>query len=365
MRTSIAAVACFALALPLLAAAPAAGGGGATSPQAAVTPSSAQSEGTPSSSDAPRIAGALEAAGVSAAKARKRVPVAGSKCSVFPRKNFWNTPVTNLPVHRRNGAWHDAIGSRNLHPDFGSAGRGEFPYGIPVSVVKKKAKKSKVRFYYPSESDRVKYPVNGKTKIEGGKNATGDRHAIIVQRGTCKVYELFDLSKSGSRWNAGSGAVWSLKKNKLRPDGWTSADAAGLSILAGLLRYNEVKAGRVDHAIRFTAPVTADSHIWPARHHAGSRSATTHPPMGARFRLKKSFSTKGFSKDAKVVIKAMKTYGIVLADNGSGWFFQGEASDKWPSRLISDLKRIPSSAFEAVDTKPMRIKKNSAKARQP
>ena len=360
MRSSTAATVCLAVSLSLLAAAPAAGGGGDAPAREA--PTTARLGAT---AVAPRTAGALEAAGVSAARSSKRVPIKSSRCTSLPESNVWNTPVTHLPVHKRNKQWHAAIGSRNLHPDFGPAGKGEYPYGIPVTVVKKNAKKSTVRFAYASESDRVKYPVNAKTKIEGGKKGTGDRHAIIVQKGTCKVYELYDLRRSGSRWTAGSGAVWSLKKNSLRKDGWTSADAAGLSILAGLLRYEEVKAGRVEHAIRFTAPVTAAKHIWPARHHAGSGSSKTRPPMGARFRLKKNFSTKGFSKDAKVVIKAMKNYGIILADNGSGWYFQGEASTKWPSRLVADLKRIPSSAFEAVDTKQMRIKKNSAKARQP
>lgn len=303
--------------------------------------------------------GAPSASALVAAVKSKRKPVAGTKCTVFPDSNYWNADVSKLPVHKSSSTWRKAIGSRNLHPDFGPAGKEEKPYGIPITVVSKSAKKSSVRFYYPGESDRVKYPLSAKTKIEGG----GDRHAIIVDKSTCRLYELFDLSRSGSRWNAGSGATWSLKSNKLRKNGWTSADAAGLPILPGLLRYNEVKAGKVEHAIRFTAPVTAKKHIWPARHHAGSRSVKTHPPMGARFRLKKSFSTKGYSKEAKVVIKAMKKYGIVLADNGSGWFFQGEASTKWPSRLIRDLKRIPSSAFEAVDTSKLKRTSNSGRVR--
>ncbi|NLF05623.1 MAG: hypothetical protein GX593_11580 [Actinomycetales bacterium] len=310
----------------------------------------------PAAADAP---GASAASAVTAAAKSKRKTVAGTRCTVFPDNNYWNADVSKLPVHKSSTRWRKAIGTRNLHPDFGSAGPGEQPYGIPITVVSKSAKKSKVRFYYPDESDRVKYPLSSKTKIEGG----GDRHAIIVNKSTCRLYELFDLSRSGSRWYAGSGATWSLKSNKLRKNGWTSADAAGLPILPGLLRWNEVKAGKVEHAIRFTAPVTANKHIWPAKHHAGSRSVKTHPPMGARFRLKKNFSTKGYSKEAKVVIKAMKKYGIVLADNGSGWYFQGEASTKWPSRLISDLKRIPSSAFVAVDTSKLKVRSSSARVR--
>jgi len=301
--------------------------------------------------------GSATASAVAAAAKSKRKAVAGTRCTVFPDNNFWNTDISKLPVHKSSKTWRKAIGDRNLHPDFGSAGKGEKPYGIPVTVASGSTKRSKVSFYYPEESDRVKYPLTSKTKIESG----GDRHAIIVRKDTCRLYELYDLSRKGSRWYAGSGATWSLKSNKLRKDGWTSADAAGLPILPGLLRWNEVKAGKVEHAIRFTAPVTASKHVWPARHHAGSRSVKTHPPMGARFRLKKSFSTKGFSKEAKAVVKAMKTYGIVLADNGSGWFFQGEATTKWPDRMISDLKRIPSSAFEAVDTSKLKHKKNSAR----
>lgn len=297
------------------------------------------------------------ASAVAAAATSKRKVVAGTRCTVFPDNNYWNTDISKLPVHRSSSTWRSAIGDRNLHPDFGPAGPGEKPYGIPITVVSKSTPKSKVRFYYPDESDRVKYPLSSKTKIEGG----GDRHAIIVNKSSCRLYELFDLSRSRSRWSAGSGATWSLKSNKLRTNGWTSADAAGLPILPGLLRWNEVRSGKVEHAIRFTAPVTANKHVWPARHHAGSRSVKTHPPMGARFRLKKSFSTKGLSKETKVVIKAMKRYGIVLADNGSGWFFQGEASTAWPSRLISELKSIPSSAFEAVDTAKLKHKKNSAR----
>jgi len=308
---------------------------------------------TPAAAGGP---GPSRASAVAAATSTRKA-VAGTTCTVFPDDNFWNTDISKLPVHPSSTRWRKAIGTRDLHPDFGPAGPGEKPYGIPITVVPRSAKKSSVRFSYPDESDRVKYPLSSRTKIEGG----GDRHAIIVDRSTCRLYELYDLSRSGTRWRAGSGATWSLTSNRLRTNGWTSADAAGLPILPGLLRWNEVRAGKVEHAIRFTAPVTANKHVWPARHHAGSRSVKTHPPMGARFRLAKSFSTKGFSKEAKVVIAAMKTYGIVLADNGSGWFFQGEASTKWPDRLIRDLKRIPSSAFRAVDTSRLEHTKNSAR----
>ena len=288
--------------------------------------------------------------------------VAGTSCTVFPANSYWHTDVRSLPVDRRSKAWMTSIGSARLHPDFGPAGKGQVPYGIPVTVVSRSHVDVPVRFAYAGESDRVAYPLGRDTRIEGGSHAVGDRHALIVDKSTCRVYELYDARKVGSRWTAGSGATWSLRSNALRPAGWTSADAAGLSILAGLLRYNEVQAGHVDHAIRFTAPVTARGYLWPARHQAGARSTTTSPPMGARFRLKKSFSAKGYSKDAKVVIAAMKTYGLVLADNGSRWFFTGESDSRWSDRMISDLKRIPSSAFEAVDTGKLKHTKNSARA---
>ncbi len=301
---------------------------------------------------------------IAESKASKRVPVAGTDCQVFPDDNYWNTDISKLPVHRNNKNWKAAIGSRNLHPDFGSAGKGKVPYGIPITVVPGKKAGVKVKFYYGAESDKVKYPLNKKTKIEGGKKSTGDRHAIVVNAENCQLYELYDLRKNGKKWTAGSGATWSLNSNRLRPDTWTSADAAGLPILPGLLRYNEVKAGRVDHAIRFTAPRTAARHIWPARHSAGVGSAKSRPPMGARFRLKKGFKAKGYSKDTKVVIKAMKKYGLVLADNGSPWFFQGEADPRWEAELIRELKTIPASAFEAVDTSGLRRSKNSARVKK-
>lgn len=298
-----------------------------------------------------------------AAPRADRPTIAGTNCQVFPANNYWNADISKLPVHQYSKRWKKAIGTRTLHPDFGPAGKGEVPYGIPITVVSGKQAGSRVSFYYPSESDKVRYPLNSKTKIEGGPKSDGDRHAIIVNAATCRLYELYDLRKKGTKWTAGSGATWSLGSNKLRPNTWTSADAAGLPILPGLLRYSEVKAGRVDHAIRFTAPQTAARHIWPARHNAGSGSAKSRPPMGARFRLKAGFSSKGYSRDAKVVIRAMKKYGLVLADNGSPWFFQGEADARWGDQLISDLKRIPSSAFEAVDTSRLKVSKNSARVR--
>jgi hypothetical protein len=279
------------------------------------------------------------------------VPVAGTSCRAFPASNYWNTDIRALPVHPLSAAWLSHMSpERRLHPDFGPS-YGDGPgYGIPVTVVGRYHRKVRVRFDYAAESDHVRYPFGRDTKIEGGRNSTGDKHAIIVQKYRCRRFETGNTRVRHGRWRAGSGAVWSLGSNRLRPDGWTSADAAGLPILPGLLRWNEVRAGRVAHAIRFTTDVTSRHHLWPARHDAGSTDSWAYPPMGARFRLKASFDASSFGPRARVVIAAMKDYGLVLADNGSPWFFTGERNRNWPEGLVEELKRIPASAFEAVDT---------------
>lgn len=288
-------------------------------------------------------------------------PIAGTSCSEFPADNWWHADVRDLPVHARSRQWlsHMSPGV-DLHPDFGPS-YGDGPnYGIPITVVGSGHPKVRVRFDYASESDRVRYPLGRDTRIEGGRGSAGDKHAIVVDKGACKLYETWNTRVRRGKWVAGSGAVWSLRSNRLRPDGWTSADAAGLPILPGLLRWNEVKAGRVDHAIRFTTDVTSTHHLWPARHDAGSRSSPAYPPMGARFRMRAGFSTRGFSPYAVAVIRAMKVHGLVLADNGSPWYFQGEQNARWPARLVEELKEIPASAFVAVDTSSLQVSPNSA-----
>jgi hypothetical protein len=287
-------------------------------------------------------------------------PVAGTSCSEFPSDNWWHADVSDLPVHSRSRQWlsHMSTGV-DLHPDFGPS-YGDGPnYGIPITVVRSSHPRVRVRFDYSGESDKVRYPLGADTRIEGGRGSSGDKHAIVVDKGRCKLYETWNTRVRSGRWVAGSGAVWSLKSNQLRPDGRTSADAAGLPILPGLLRWNEVKADDLDHAIRFTTDVTSRHHLWPARHDAGSRSSLSYPPMGARFRMKAGFSTEGFSAYAGTVIEAMKKYGLVLADNGSPWFFQGEQNAAWPSRLIEELKEIPASAFVAVDTSSLQVSPDS------
>lgn len=296
----------------------------------------------------------------------KKLP--GTKCRAFPASNAWHADISALPVHPRSEQWlasADAATTR-LHPDFGPAyGEQPVPYGIPITVVKSKAKpKAKVKFGYADESDHVRYPLSSKTKIEGGANAGGDRHAIVVHAKTCKLYETWNTRRTSARWTAGSGAVWSLKSNKLRPAGWTSADAAGLPILPGLLRWDEVKAGKVDHAIRFTISTSQDSYLWPARHKAGSTSSAAVAPMGARFRLKAAVDISGYSPRAQVILRAMKRHGMVVADNGSDWFFQGTSDSRWPAGIISELKRVPASGFEAVDAAPLQMSANSGRARR-
>ena len=281
------------------------------------------------------------------------------RCSVFPADSWWHADVSSRPVDQHSAQWLSHMDSeRDLHPDFGG------PYGLPITTVTSGHRKVMVRFDYASESDRARYPLGRDTRIEGGRSADGDRHAIVVDKSRCRLYELYDAREGGSGWTAGSGAVWSLRSNSLRPDGWTSADAAGLPILPGLLRWREVRQDRIDHAIRFTTDMTSRAHLWPARHDAGSTGDPSYPPMGARFRLRADYvPPAGMSAYARRVVAAMQRYGLVLADNGSPWFFQGEQSRHWPDTLIEDLKTIPASAFEAVDTSSLQISANSAAVR--
>jgi hypothetical protein len=284
----------------------------------------------------------------------------GSSCRVFPSDNVWHADVTKLPVHKRSASWITSMGggSRHLHPDFGPSGE-SMPYGIPYIVVPSSHQKVSVEFDYADESDPGPYPFGSDTPIEGGS----DRHALMIDKGTCTLYELYaaDYSPGGS--TAGSGAIWSLKSNKLRSATWTSADAAGLPIFAGLVRLDEVKAGVVDHAIRVTASATDKSYLWPARHQAGAAHNANLPPMGARFRMKKSFSTAGFRSDTRVIMNAFKKYGLIVADNGSDWYFTGTAENGWSTDMLDELKSIPASAFEAVDESSLMVDANSGRVR--
>ena len=295
-------------------------------------------------------------------------PVPGApNCPMFPADNVWNTPITNLPVNPSSAQWLASMdaSTTDLHPDFGPSGDPSTPYGIPYTVVSPSQPLVPITFEYADQSDPGPYPFSATTPIEGGQDSTGDRHAIMVNPSTCTLYELYDAQYDASGSTAGSGAIWNLNSNALRPAGWTSADAAGLPILPGLVRYDEVQSGVITHAIRMTAETTDTSYIWPARHEAGTSSNPDLPPMGARFRLKASFDISGYSAQAQVVLRAMQQYGLILADNGSNWYFGGTADDNWPLSLVDELKTVPASAFEAVDESSLMVDPNSGQARQP
>ena len=262
-------------------------------------------------------------------------------CPVFPADNPWNQDISALPVAADSATLIGAIGiDRALHPDFSGQGG----YGIPFDIVRRTQKKVRVRFQYADESDRAPYPLPARPRIERGS----DRHILIIDRDLCRLYELFATRKVAGRWTAGSGAIFNLRSNKLRPLGWTSADAAGLPIFPGLARAHEVRAGRIDHALRFTAPRTRRAFVFPARHQAGSSDDPGLPPMGMRVRLKASVSLGGFGPQARVVLQALKRYGMILADNGSPWYITGAPSPSWDDDDLHQLGRITGSDFEVV-----------------
>jgi hypothetical protein len=247
-------------------------------------------------------------------------------------------------IVRRMGA------SLPLHPDFGSGLWDGAPIGIPVTTVRPDQPRVRVRFEYASESDRGPYPIPANVRIEGG----GDRHAVIVDRGRCRLYELYALRRTGSGWRAGSGAIWSLGSNRLRPAGWTSADAAGLPILPGLARYDEVARGRIDHALRVTAQPTRRGYVYPARHSAGDSNDPSLPPMGLRLRLRASYPIRGFPRQARIVLEALKRYGMLVADNGTSWYMSGAPDRRWRNDDLHSLGRVRGADFEVVDTRTMR-----------
>ena len=284
-----------------------------------------------------------------------RAPVPGSSCRVFPADNVWNMDVSKLPVAKKSKVWKTSMhaGSTRLHPDFGPPA-----YGMPFDVVDHSHQKVRIDFDHADESDPGPYPFGPDTHVEGGS----DRHALMIDRDTCPLYELYGADRNGGQPTAGSGAIFPLdgpNANDLRPARWTSADAAGLPIFPGLVRWDEVNAGAIDHAIRFTVDCTSQRYLWPARHQAGS-SDDRCPPMGARFRLQAGFDASRYSGDAKVILNAMKHYGLIVADNGSDWYFQGEVNPHWTNDLMDELKSIPAGAFVAVDESGCRVSPDSA-----
>ena len=270
-------------------------------------------------------------------------------CLVFPRANPWNQRADRLPVAGNSAEIIASIGAgTGLHADFGSGLWEGGPIGIPITVVGRRQARSRVSFEYADESDRGPYPIPRTVKIEGGRSSTGDRHALIVDRDACRLYELYALYPKGRGWRAGSGAIWSLRSNRLRPAGWTSADAAGLPILPGLARYDEVRRGVIDHALRFTVQRTRRAYVFPARHFASSSNDPSLPPMGLRLRLKASFDVSGYPRQARIVLAALKRYGMLVADNGSSWYITGAPDPHWSNDQLHTLGRVKGSDFEVV-----------------
>lgn len=292
-------------------------------------------------------------------------------CNIFPSDNIWNTPVDTLPVHSNSAAYINTIGAnRGLHPDFGSGvwpPGSNSPIGIPFVAVPASQPMVPITFFWwPEESDDGPYPIPADAPIEGGPASDGDRHVLVVDQGSCMLYELFYAFPQGNgSWEAANGAVYDLNSHDLRPDGWTSADAAGLPILPGLVRYDEVAAGEIRHAIRFTAPQTQAAHVWPARHDASSNTGANYPPMGLRLRLRADYDLSGFSPQIQVILQAFKTYGIILADNGSAWYISGAPDARWDNDMLHEMDVVTGSDFEVVDVSSLMIDPDSGQAAQP
>jgi hypothetical protein len=286
-------------------------------------------------------------------------------CPAFPPDNIWNRRIDSLPADQTLTATYlNNMGgpTRKLHADFGDpAGIYGGPFGIPYTSVSAGQALANISFYYNEQSDPGPYPIPPNVPIEGGS----DHHVLVVDRSTCKLYEMWDSTKvSDSAWTAGSGAVFDLRSNALRPDTWTSADAAGLPILPGLLRYDEIVSGSIQHAIRFTTHATQRAYVWPARHQAGSQDSTSYPPMGARFRLKASVDISGYDPSIQVVFKAFKEYGLILADNGSDWYISGAPDPHWnDDLLVSAFSSLHAQDFEYVDVSSLMISPDSGQSK--
>jgi hypothetical protein len=269
-------------------------------------------------------------------------------CTIFPKTNAWNTRVDTLPVAANSAAIIQSIGpSTGLHADFGSGLYDGGAIGIPFDVVTKKTPRTnQITFEYSSESDHVAYPIPKNVHIESGS----DHHALLLDKDACRLYELGGLARNGSKWTAWAGATWNLRSNKVRPADWTSSDAAGLPIFPGLARYDEVKRGVIDHALRFTVQRSRRAYVYPARHYASSLTDPNLPPMGLRVRLKASFDTSGFPRQSRIVLAALKRYGMLVADNGSNWYITGAPSPGWSNDDLHSLGKVTGSDFEVVDT---------------
>ncbi|TMA82166.1 MAG: hypothetical protein E6J72_03545 [Deltaproteobacteria bacterium] len=279
-------------------------------------------------------------------------------CSIFPPDNPWNVDISGYPVHPNSASYVNFIGAtKTLHPDFGTFYLGA-PIGIPWVLVPGDQPLLPVDFLYASDSDPGPYPIPDDPPIEGGASSDGDRHILMLDLDHCELDELYwawppgqGPNPSTTRWYAGSGAIFDLRSNALRPDGWTSADAAGLPIFPGLVRYDEVVGdGEIRHALRFTVRATQQGFIHPATHYASSSTDPTRPPMGLRMRMKASYSCASYSAEVQIICAALKKYGMFVADNGSDWYVSGDHDPRWNDDALGDLKLVPGSAFEAVYT---------------
>ncbi|MBX2999503.1 MAG: right-handed parallel beta-helix repeat-containing protein [Caldilineaceae bacterium] len=286
-------------------------------------------------------------------------------CDLFPADNIWNTPIDTLSVHPDSNTYINTISAdKTLHPDFGAGLWEGGPIGIPFVDVADDQPRVAVSFTYDNESDPGPYPIPTNAPIEGGANSDGDRHVLVVDRETCRLYELFNaFPQEDGSWDADSGAIFDLNAHALRPAGWTSADAAGLPILPGLVRYDEVAAGEIRHALRFTVPQTRRAYIWPARHFASSLTDSKYPPMGLRLRLKADFDISGYAPQTQVILTALKRYGMILADNGSAWYISGAPDERWDNNMLRQLKGISGANFEAVDVSSLMVDPDSGRVR--
>lgn len=305
--------------------------------------------------------GSTSAVSTSAGPSAPSTPGAGASASaigqVFPADNAWNLDVSAYPLHANSANFIASIGaSTGLHPDFGTVYQGA-PNGIPYVVVPGTQPLVPINFVaYPGESDPGPYPVPADAPIEGGPKGSGDRHVIVVDAAARKLYELFNARPNPSTggWSADSGAVFDLDSNALRPPGWTSADAAGLPVFPGLVRYDEaVSAGEIKHALRFTVARSQRGYVEPARHFASSSTDPNRPPMGLRLRLKASVDTSGFPAEVQVILRALKRYGMIVADNGSNWYVSGAPDARWSDSSLATLSQIKGADFEVVDTGPI------------
>lgn len=282
-------------------------------------------------------------------------------CVIFPGDNIWNRRVDDLPIAPNSDAYLQSIGlDEHVHADFGSGLWDGGPIGIPYVTVSGEQPGVAVSFDYADESDPGPYPVPTAAPIEGGPNSDGDRHVLVLAADGCILYELYHaFPQADGRWTAGSGAIFDLGDHALRPAGWTSADAAGLPILPGLARYDEIAAGEINHALRFTAPQTRRAYVWPARHFASSHTDSEYPPMGQRFRLRADVDISAYSPDVRVILRALKTYGMILADNGSSWYISGAPDERWDNDVLRELHEISGVDFEAVDVSSLMIDSDS------